>query len=763
MMRLLSIGQKLAKACQSYCVRTLWILGLCGMLAGLNACGGGDNARGSEGCSGFCATDSPQHLSQADVQQIIAQAVAEADARQVAASIAVVDRVGNVLAVFDMAGVGSITITSAQANNGADELIAGGLENIDFIPANLGALAKAITGAFLSTEGNAFSTRTANQIIQDHFNPGERNQPAGPLFGVQFSQLACSDLNRRLKQDSGAFRPGPKRSPLGFSADPGGFPLYKNGSPVGGVGIMADGIYGLDKDLSGPVDRNIDELIAIAALSGFEAPVERIAERITVDGKVFRYSDAQASQLLSQPTAAVFSGPDGVEQRGSLVGINGYYQVSSPPAPAVDILEGVRFGQTESGVVSVANAPGEAKLSSTTVALFAEQDAFVLLDEQAEERFPPMAGTDEQNLPDSPVDIAPLSQSEVETILQEALRIAARGRAQIRRPLSSPIAVSISIVDTNGTILGLVRTRDAPMFGIDVAIQKARTATLFSGGPRNSDGSSVAERLSALPDGQYLNEKLVDAAPVLRQSTPNTIAINSYVNAARSFLESPTALADGATAFADRSGGNLSRPYFPDGIDANDPGPFSKPAGEWSVFSNGLQLDLVYNAIVRHVAFLFGLAPDVGGDCAAAGAPRGQEASRALRTDECRCVGVNAGIADGLGDSNENLVMPEIANGIQIFPGSVPIYRGNQLIGGIGISGDGVDQDDMIAFLGLHNASIKLAAAGHSNPAQNAPLAMRADQLTPLASDGERNRLRYINCPQSPFRDSDEQEVCDGK
>ncbi|NIS32253.1 MAG: heme-binding protein, partial [Actinobacteria bacterium] len=43
-------------------------------------------------------------MSVAEVQQIVAQAVAEATARGVAATIAVVDRVGNVLAVFRMTG-----------------------------------------------------------------------------------------------------------------------------------------------------------------------------------------------------------------------------------------------------------------------------------------------------------------------------------------------------------------------------------------------------------------------------------------------------------------------------------------------------------------------------------------------------------------------------------------------------------------------------------------------------------------------------------
>jgi len=35
-------------------------------------------------------------------------------------------------------------------------------------------------------------------------------------------------------------------------------------------------------------------------------------------------------------------------------------------------------------------------------------------------------------------------------------------------------------------------------------------------------------------------------------------------------------------------------------------------------------------------------------------------------------------------------------NGIVFFPGSAPIYRGNALIGGFGVSGDGVDQDDVV-------------------------------------------------------------------
>ncbi len=45
---------------------------------------------------------------------------------------------------------------------------------------------------------------------------------------------------------------------------------------------------------------------------------------------------------------------------------------------------------------------------------------------------------------------------------------------------------------------------------------------------------------------------------------------------------------------------------------------------------------------------------------------------------------------------------PRNANqsGVVFFPGSIPLYLGGDLVGGLGVSGDGVEQDDYVAFLG---------------------------------------------------------------
>jgi len=70
-------------------------------------------------------------------------------------------------------------------------------------------------------------------------------------------------------------------------------------------------------------------------------------------------------------------------------------------------------------------------------------------------------------------------------------------------------------------------------------------------------------------------------------------------------------------------------------------------------------------------------------------------------------------------------------NGIVFFPGALPLYRNGVLVGGLGVSGDGVEQDDFATAAG---------AVGFE-----APTKIRADQVFDQAV-----RLPYIKFPRNP-------------
>ncbi len=515
------------------------------------------------------------NLSSGDVQTIISQAVSAAVSLNRNVTVAVTDREANVLGVFVMTGApGSTTIRSIGSNGR-------GLEGT-VVPATLAAISKAGTGSIFSTSGNAFTTRTAGFIIQEHFPPGVQFRAGGPLYGVQFSSLPCSDIKKPAL-------------PLGLSADPGGLPIYKDGVAVGGVGIEGDGLYTVDRDPT-DFDQPFEELIAASAVRGFEAPALIRADNILVDGIRLPYSN-----------------------------------VASPPAPATML-----FGSLP-GVV-----PGAFPIRSAQTSAFVSANVGGVGGEVDTRFFPFIAGA-------LPAGANSLTTADVQTIIAHAAQQANITRAAIRQPLGSNARVTIAVVDAGGRVLGVFRQLDAPVFGFDVSVQKARTAAFYS-------NAGAAALLNGAGFGNYVGRAAADGLRL-----------------------------DGSVAFTDRAGGFLHRPFFPDGINDTAAGPFSTPLSEWSPFNVGLQLDLIQANLLAAI----------GG----AAVP-------------CSTI-------------------PNLPNGIQIFPGSIPIYKNGVLVGAIGISGDGVDQDDLISAGG---------ANGYS-PAS----AIRSDQVFVRGV-----RLPFIKLPRSP-------------
>src|SRR5437588_362239 len=525
-------------------------------------------------------------LTTSEVQTIIAQAVSAAASVNHPVTVAVTDREGNPLGVFRMTGAPATTQLRGGgpgptlAPNPITGFVSVGLDGT-IAPANLAAISKAGTASLFSTRGNAFTTRTAGFIIQEHFPPRVDFQAGGPLYGVQFSSLPCSDIKKPAL-------------PLGLSGDPGSAPIYKNGEAVGGVGIEGDGVYTVDRDPA-DFDQPFEEVIAVSATRGFEAPSLIRGDNILVNG--IRLA---------------------------------YLNVANAPAPS-----SITFGSLP-GVVDPLYPITSAQPSEFTPAVVGG------IAGEVDTRFFQFIGS-------PTVTANSLTAADVNTIISHAAQQANITRAAIRQPLGSNARVSIAVVDQNGVVLGIFRQQDAPVFGFDVSVQKARTAAFYS-------SATAGALLRGAGFGSYVDRAATDGLRL-----------------------------DGSVAFTDRAGGFLHRPFFPDGINNSSAGPFSRELNEWSVFNVGLQLDLIKTNL--QTVLSGGAAP---------------------------CTSI-----------------PSLPNGIQIFPGSVPLYKNGVLVGGIGISGDGVDQDDLIT-----------AAGG--NGFSPAP-AVRSDQVFVRGV-----RLPFLKFPRSP-------------
>ncbi len=665
-------------------MRRLAALAVFGAAVAASGCGGGSSSSSTPAVSttpvaatatALYAAPAAQSLSVSDVKAILAQAIAEATARKRPVTLAVTDRVGNVLAVYAMAGAPSTTHIPSPASGVNTDL-----EGVD-VPSNLAAISKAVTGAYLSSAGNAFSTRTASEIVQPHFppSPGAQNLGSGPLFGVQFSQLPCSDLAQRYSAASNSMI-GPKRAPLGLAADPGGLPLYKNGANVGGIGVEGDGAYAFDPDVTNTSGNDDEELIAVAGSVGYAAPAGIRADQISLAGTTLRYLNQDTGSLVSTPSSApAFDSLTATT--GALTTVRGYYGEAGLP-----VLAGTVFGTEASGVRKASTAE------------YTNPDIYVLSDGSGNNRYPIMGGQDGAEI------ASPLTTTEVGALLNQAFSVMSNARAAIRQPLNTRAQVTLSVTDTYGNILGLIVAPDATLFGVDVSVQKARSVAFLSGRYAAADLSG-ATRDPALAEGDADTE------------------VQAFVAEVRTFLGLPDALT-GDHAYGDRSIGDLARPFFPDGQDDTQNGPLSYPINNWSPFATGLQSALIRDNVVQGVAYSAGLV-------------------NVDTPQKCTFLpNVSSTVANN-----------RLQNGLQIFPGGVPIYRGSTLIGALGISGDGVDQDDLIAFMGANNAGTQTGSIA------NAPMAIRADQIV---VPGSNVRLRYVSCPVSPYLDSNAQNVCQG-
>src|SRR5580658_5260591 len=203
----------------------------------LAACGGsGSGGSGGSGSVGASTNPPPatQTLSQADVQMVV-QAAATA-AQSDAMAIAVVDRMGRILAVY----VGPSAPATSPGNFGA------------MIPTADLAVALARTGAFFSNDQAPLSSRTVRFISGIHFPPGVENTANAALYGIENTNRGCNLAAGLDAIVPPAFTIGGAMPGYGVitgkvdlqdsdqtAVNPGGVPIFKNTQLVGGIGVVA--------------------------------------------------------------------------------------------------------------------------------------------------------------------------------------------------------------------------------------------------------------------------------------------------------------------------------------------------------------------------------------------------------------------------------------------------------------------------------------------------------------------------------------------
>jgi uncharacterized protein GlcG (DUF336 family) len=173
-------------------------------------------------------------LTSSDVDSIVHAAAAATS--PTTAVIAVVDRAGNVLALY--------------RKPDAPLTVAGnfGMQ----ISTNDVAIGLARTGAFFSNDQAPLPSRTVRFISGVHFPPGVSDAPNADWYGIENTDRGCklsSELEARGIHPSTALGGGPGPGIITGKADvldgkpsavnPGGLPIYKGKVLVGGIGVAA--------------------------------------------------------------------------------------------------------------------------------------------------------------------------------------------------------------------------------------------------------------------------------------------------------------------------------------------------------------------------------------------------------------------------------------------------------------------------------------------------------------------------------------------
>ena len=552
-----------------------------------------------------------QILTSADVSAVLVIAATALGDDTLAA--AVVDRTGNILGVY----------TRPQADERTPDI----------------AVSVARSAALFANDQAPLSSRTVRFISGIHFPPGVKNTGNAALYGVE-------NINRGCKVDDtgdaifNAPFPRPKSIAGTFGEGAGGTPLPcepadTRGCTRGGPMLDLEGnvltSVGITTGKADVLDSGQDNLATVPVNPG-GIPIYRGGKVIGAVGVAGVRPDF-AEYAATAAAAGAGRGMDFSEPLGN------------PGAVFIDGLRLPFFGTCTN--IPCIRRTLRSRPPGTVPGLFSSGRLVV----------PPRDGLQApENYvlgPRGSANPGGLSVEEVRRIIDQAVEVAFRTRAQIRLPISQPTRMVIGISDEAGELLAVFRMPDATVFSADVAMTKARNAYYFS----TREGYDV-----------------------LRSFVEN----NSYDE----YRWEPDPPAGKSWAITARTLSFGGQPLFPPGIDLEeqlereDDHPRPGPWFDLYVFDSRLPCTE-------------GPGPSRGG--------------------------------------NRSFLNQ---SGIVWFPGSVPLYRDGRLVGGLGVSGDGVEQDDYVSQLG---------SDGFHPPDE-----LRVDNSVIRTGKGRTVRLPYLKFPRNP-------------
>jgi uncharacterized protein GlcG (DUF336 family) len=377
------------------------------------SCGGTGN--GSSANSSDPPAPAIVPLTASDVTTVVQNAVLAVDAPMV---VAVVDRGGNILAVFETPGAPTTAI--------------GDFGNT--VPATELAVGLARTAAFFSNDMAPLSSRTVRYISGIHFPPGIAGTPNADLYGIENTNRGCTLSNNFLpgqmlnpSRSIDGTQPGVgittgkanTNDSLPFAVNPGGIPLFKGG-PVTTPGVGVVGGVG-------------------------------VVSTTTVDG---------VPNVINNP----------VVEYAAVIGSagSGFLNVSQLPPPGVVIVGGIALPfATQTTLPAGMSAGSMASYTGGTYVVPATAGVI-----------PPEEWLVGPNASSANVPGA-LAASDVQEIIQNAVNTAMITRAVIRLPLNAHAEMTIAVSDLDGTLLGFYRMHDGTIFSSDVAAEKARNVVWF--------------------------------------------------------------------------------------------------------------------------------------------------------------------------------------------------------------------------------------------------------------------------------------------